>query len=123
MSLTTHAGRDTHVGEEVPHPAIEDFQLDVLIGESGNAYPWHPHKPGNRQSNRTSMHTERTAGLSMLTALLSAFPNATLFAVGRNAEAALLKMGHHAILLRHPFMGGATMFRSQLRKALVRTGD
>ncbi|MEP7312259.1 MAG: uracil-DNA glycosylase [Pseudomonadota bacterium] len=83
-----------------------------------NAYPWHPHKPGNRQSNRTPTLTERGAGLSVLAALLTAFPNATLFAVGRNAEAALLEMGHHAIPLRHPSMGGATAFRSQLRRAV-----
>jgi uracil-DNA glycosylase len=80
-----------------------------------NAYPWHPHKPGNRQSNRTPTPTERAAGLPVLEALLKAQPAAQLFAVGRNAEASLRDINLAATPLRHPAMGGATQFRSQLR--------
>jgi hypothetical protein len=83
-----------------------------------NAYPWHPHLPGKPHSNRTPTRTERARGLPVLDALLSAFPRATLFAVGRHAEQALQEFGRDAIALRHPSMGGAKLFHQGLRAAL-----
>jgi hypothetical protein len=84
-----------------------------------NAYPWHPHKPGLPQSNRSPTPTERRAGLPVLEALLAAFPDVRCFAVGRNAEASLADVGVRATPLRHPSMGGATAFREGLRRALA----
>lgn len=83
-----------------------------------NAYPWHPHKPGNLHSNRTPTPTEREAGRPVLLALLSAFPDAQLFALGRQAEHTLSGMRIAAIPLRHPAMGGATKFRTGLSHAM-----
>jgi uracil-DNA glycosylase len=83
-----------------------------------NAYPWHPHKPGNLHSNRTPTPAERAAGRPVLPALLKAFPTARLFALGRQAEHTLGELGINAIPLRHPAMGGATKFRAGLRRAL-----
>jgi uracil-DNA glycosylase len=83
-----------------------------------NAYPWHPHRPGEPQSNRTPTPAERRAGLPVLEALLEAFPDVHCFAVGRNAEASLAEVGCQATPLRHPSMGGATQFRLGLRQAL-----
>ena len=89
-----------------------------------NAYPWHPHRPGVPQSNRTPTPTERRAGLPVLQALLAAYPGVRCFAVGRNAEASLAEVGVVATALRHPSMGGATAFREGLRRALAEeTGD
>jgi hypothetical protein len=84
-----------------------------------NAYPWHPHRPGVRQSNRTPTPAERRAGLPVLEALLGAFPGVRCFAVGRNAAASLAEVGVAATPLRHPSMGGATAFREGLRRALA----
>lgn len=83
-----------------------------------NAFPWHPHKPGNLHSNRTPKPTERELGLPALEHLLHLQPDATLFAVGRNAEWSLRSINRDAISLRHPSMGGATQFRTQLGSAL-----
>jgi hypothetical protein len=83
-----------------------------------NAFPWHPHKPGNPQSNRTPTHSERMLGLTILDALLSMSPKATVFAVGRHAEALLNEVGRAALPLRHPSMGGAVLFRRGLQQAL-----
>lgn len=83
-----------------------------------NAYPWHPHRPGVPQSNRTPTPAERRAGLPVLEALLAAFPKVRCFAVGRNAEASLAEVDVVATPLRHPSMGGATAFRDGLRRAL-----
>jgi uracil-DNA glycosylase len=83
-----------------------------------NAYPWHPHVRGNPHSNRTPTRAERVLGMPVLEALLRAFPAATLFAVGRHAERALLEFGREATALRHPSMGGAMLFHQGLKKAL-----
>ncbi|HTW74075.1 MAG TPA: uracil-DNA glycosylase [Steroidobacteraceae bacterium] len=93
-----------------------------------NAFPWHPHRAGNLQSNRTPTRAERTQGLAALAALLRASPGARLFAVGRHAQLALQTIGCDsaspdgasagAVVLRHPSMGGASEFREGLRRAL-----
>jgi uracil-DNA glycosylase len=84
-----------------------------------NAYPWHPHRPGLLQSNRTPTPAERRAGLPVLEALLAALPGVRCFAVGRLAAASLAEFGIAATPLRHPSMGGAPAFRSGLRDALA----
>ncbi|HTT06593.1 MAG TPA: uracil-DNA glycosylase [Steroidobacteraceae bacterium] len=83
-----------------------------------NAFPWHPHEPGRLQSNRTPTRTERGEGLTALAALLNAFPDAQLFAVGRHAQLALEQLGRPATPLRHPSMGGARRFCEGLRAAI-----
>ena len=83
-----------------------------------NAFPWHPHKSGEPHSNRTPTPAERAAGVPVLRAFLELFPRAQVFAVGRNAEAALLELDIAATALRHPSMGGATRFRDQLGRAV-----
>jgi len=83
-----------------------------------NAFPWHPHKPGNPQSNRTPTRSERMLGLVVLDSLLSTSPKATVFAVGRHAEVLLNQVGRAALPLRHPSMGGAVLFRRGLQRAL-----
>jgi uracil-DNA glycosylase len=93
-----------------------DRASDTLLW---NAYPWHPHKAGVLQSNRTPTPAERRAGLPVLQALLAALPGVRCFAVGRNAEASLAEVGVTATPLRHPSMGGATAFREGLRRALT----
>lgn len=84
-----------------------------------NAFPWHPHRPGQLQSNRTPTRTEQLEGLAALAALLSAAPGARLFAVGRHAQLALQSLSRDAVLLRHPSMGGALRFAAGLRAALT----
>lgn len=85
-----------------------------------NAFPWHPHEPGQRLSNRTPTLAERARGAPVLEALLAVFPRARRFAVGRHAEAALAALGIDAQPLRHPSMGGARAFRVGLQRALGR---
>jgi uracil-DNA glycosylase len=85
-----------------------------------NAYPWHPHKPGTLHSNRTPSRAERQSGVSVVQGLLRLFPEAQVFAVGRNAESSLAELGITATALRHPSMGGAAMFSKQLQDAVRR---
>lgn len=83
-----------------------------------NAFPWHPYKPGLLHSNRTPTPKERELGRPVLLALLDAFPDARVFAIGRQAEHTMEGMGIAATPLRHPSMGGATAFRAGLRRSL-----
>jgi uracil-DNA glycosylase len=85
-----------------------------------NAFPWHPHRPGQLHSNRTPTRAERAQGLAVLEALLKAYPGVPVLAVGRHAEAALLATGRAVVALRHPSMGGAAAFRKGLEAALIR---
>jgi hypothetical protein len=96
-----------------------DITRDTVLW---NAYPWHPFKPGRPHSNRTPTRSERALGAPVLEALLKAFPTAELFAVGRHAEQALSEMGRAAVALRHPSMGGASLFRKGLSAALRNQG-
>ena len=83
-----------------------------------NAYPWHPHKNGTLHSNRTPTAAERAAGIPILLALFSAFPQAHVLAVGRQSQTTLERLGVTATPLRHPSMGGATLFRAGMRRTL-----
>jgi hypothetical protein len=80
-----------------------------------NAFPWHPHRAGNRQSNRTPTAVEVEQGRPALAALLAAFPAVHVAAVGRKAESLLRSIGRVEAAVRHPAMGGAGRFRAELR--------
>lgn len=75
-----------------------------------NAFPLHPHAPGEPHSNRTPTRAELTAGESVLAALRSALPEAVLAAVGNKSSEALSRLGHPHVALRHPAYGGVTEF-------------
>jgi hypothetical protein len=79
-----------------------------------NCFAWHPHRPGELQSNRTPTREEYAGGLAVLAALCGLYPGAQLLAVGKGAHAGLRALGREAPCLRHPSMGGATAFRAGL---------
>jgi len=84
-----------------------------------NAFPWHPHRPGEPLSNRTPERRLLLANLHVLAALLAAVDGARLLAVGRTAQLALAALGASAEPLRHPAFGGAALFRRQLATVLA----
>lgn len=91
-----------------------------------NAFPWHPHKPGEPHSNRTPTTTEVRGGLHILSEVCKLFADelgARIVAVGNKSAEALTLLGRHLGTntferVRHPSMGGANKFRGGLR-ALV----
>ena len=83
-----------------------------------NAFPWHPHKPGNLQTNRTPTPGERRSGQPVLQSLLQHLGSVQVLAVGQQAAASLRELGLEAKTLRHPSMGGAALFRQQLKAAV-----
>ncbi|PTX98509.1 uracil-DNA glycosylase [Opitutus sp. ER46] len=87
-----------------------------------NTFAWHPHKPGDRLSNRTPTRTEVESGLEVLRAVLKHFAGAAVVPVGQIAGRTLASLGVEALPpVRHPAMGGATAFRKGLED-LHRTG-
>lgn len=85
-----------------------------------NAFAWHPHKPGDLQTNRTPTPAERRLGQPVLMKLLQHLGDVQVLAVGQQAATSLRELGIEAKTLRHPSMGGAALFREQLRAAVSR---
>lgn len=82
-----------------------------------NALQMHPHKPGERLSNRTPTPAEIALGEPALRILLDAFPSAKVVAVGRKAEGLLRGMCVVPVAaVRHPANGGATEFAAGMKQ-------
>lgn len=75
-----------------------------------NAYPFHPFKPGNPDSNRAPTRQEIAIGQPFLEALLRIFPIETVVAVGNHASVTLTELGVRHEKVRHPSNGGKQKF-------------
>ena len=83
-----------------------------------NAFFAHPHLPGCPLTNRAPRPPELKAAAAALPAMLTMFPSAQVVAVGRVAQRTLQGLGVAAPDVRHPAMGGATKFRTQVQALL-----
>lgn len=84
-----------------------------------NAYPFHPHRPGNPRSNRAPRPAELLAGERYFRTLLALFAECRVLAVGRKATLALTRWGIDFTAVRHPSHGGKTAFQTGVRDALA----
>jgi hypothetical protein len=84
-----------------------------------NTLPLHPHKPGDRQSNRTPRVAEQRMGVPYINTVLALFDIETILGVGRTAQRALGELGHKYVPLRHPAQGGKAEFIRGLRQAVA----
>jgi uracil-DNA glycosylase len=88
-----------------------------------NAFAWHPHKPGNKLSNRTPAPKEVEEGLPVLRSLLEYFSGVPVIPVGQVAARTLSRLGIEALPpVRHPAMGGATAFREGMQAFASKRG-
>lgn len=79
-----------------------------------NAFPWHPYKSKiGILTNRTPTNSEMKEGESVLGHLLKAMSFKTIVALGNKSHVTLEKLDIESIKVRHPAMGGASMFRKQ----------
>ena len=74
-----------------------------------NAFPWHPLGKSGPLSNRPPGRDVHD-GLEVLRYLVSLFPLAQPYAVGRVAQRALAAIGIEAPYIRHPSRGGKRQF-------------
>ena len=80
-----------------------------------NIFPFHPYKPkstGGFLSNRTPSPAELECGAELFKEFRRLFPKARIFAVGRQADLTLQKIGLVATHLPHPANGHANQFRA-----------
>lgn len=84
-----------------------------------NAFPCHPHRPGEPLTNRAPSSREMEKAAHVLPEMLALLPQAKVLAVGRIAERTLQGLGVAAQAVRHPAMGGANLFRSQVQSILA----
>jgi uracil-DNA glycosylase len=87
-----------------------------------NAYPFHPHRLGQPDSNRLPRAAEIAVGLPLLAHICQLYPTATVVAMGNTAARALTTLAIAHTKVRHPAQGGATAFTSGLR-ALVKASN
>lgn len=87
-----------------------------------NIFPFHPHEPGNPDSNRTPKKSELELGKEILLDLLQVFPVGHIAAVGRKAESMTMRSGSNlppeVQYIRHPARGGGALFASHLAEFL-----
>jgi uracil-DNA glycosylase len=83
-----------------------------------NAFPLHPHKPGQALSNRTPTQGELADHAHVLADLLALFGIRRIVAVGRKAQQVLGGLGLASEAVRHPANGGKAEFRRGLFEAL-----
>lgn len=76
-----------------------------------NAYPFHPHRPGDPDSNRKPKMSELEHGALFLEELIRIFGIQRLIAVGNAADSLLTRMGLEHQKVRHPSYGGRTAFK------------
>ncbi|MGK2856480.1 MAG: uracil-DNA glycosylase [Thermoanaerobaculia bacterium] len=75
-----------------------------------NAFPFHPHRPGEPRSNRPPTALELEIGQGFLVALIGMFDVTTVVAVGNRARDSLSSLGIEHTRVRHPSRGGKRDF-------------
>lgn len=87
-----------------------------------NAFPLHPHKPGDPLSNRSPRSKERQAGRELLSELIVALKPSLLVAIGGPANEATRKVApeREVVKVRHPSHGGQREFKDAIRELYSR---
>jgi hypothetical protein len=83
-----------------------------------NTVPLHPHKPGERRSNRTPTIAEQRVGGEFVGRVLEIFTVELILGVGRKAQRTLSELAIDHMPLRHPSQGGKAEFIEGLVTAL-----
>ena len=81
-----------------------------------NAFPWHPHRPGEPLSNRRPKAAELVLGRDVLAQLLALMAPRRVLAIGRSAQAVLRALDVAHDFARHPAHGGKGEFVASLRR-------
>lgn len=84
-----------------------------------NAFAFHPHQTGDLRTNRAPTTHEVLLGSAILRDVIAMYPTAKIVAVGKVAKHTLLRLGYACYEVRHPSMGGATLFRTGLSQILA----
>ncbi len=91
---------------------LEEMEVLPLLW---NAFPFHPYKKGQPDSNRKPTAKELEIGKDYLFELIELFDIKKVIAVGNVAEHILSRMEIAHLKVRHPSYGGKKEFKEQLR--------
>lgn len=111
--------KDEAVSESTAKTVWEELSHIKATVFLWNAFPLHPHKPGNPFSNRGHLRSrESLAGRELLADLIGALDPQRLVAVGNKAENSILQAGGNKTCtkVRHPSYGGQTKFSEDIRR-------
>jgi uracil-DNA glycosylase len=81
-----------------------------IMALAWNAFPFHPHKKGNGESNRTPLKKELILGEKPLLKMIEMYNIETVVAVGNKAEENLGNLNICCKKVRHPAQGGKNEF-------------
>jgi uracil-DNA glycosylase len=87
-----------------------------IVSLAWNAFPFHPHKADNGESNRTPLKSELIIGERFLLQIIDMFNIKKVVAVGRKAEETLGKLNIQCSRVRHPAQGGKNDFVQGIKK-------
>ena len=88
----------------------ETMVANGILPLAWNAFPFHPYKEGNKESNRTPLKKELVMGERPLIKLIELFSIEEVVAVGNKAKSSLDKLGIESRKVRHPAQGGKQEF-------------
>lgn len=83
---------------------------EEIMSLSWNAFPFHPHKKDNLESNRTPLKKELLIGKDALLEMIDIFEIEYIVAVGNKAEESLHSLDIECTKVRHPAQGGKNKF-------------
>lgn len=86
-----------------------------MISLGWNAFPFHPHRAGNGESNRAPLKSELLIGEKPLLKIIEMFNIKKVVAVGRKSEESLEKLNISCDKVRHPAQGGKNDFVEGIR--------
>lgn len=81
-----------------------------IVSLAWNAFPFHPHKAENPESNRAPLKGELVIGEKLLLQMIEMFKIEKVVAVGRKAEETLHNLNISCNKVRHPAQGGKNDF-------------
>ncbi|MDH4104277.1 MAG: uracil-DNA glycosylase, partial [Thermoleophilia bacterium] len=95
----------------IVHGLLADLDADMRV-LLWNTVPTHPHRPGDRLSNRGPSAVERRCGVTYACRIIEAVDPQEVVAIGRVAERTLKReLSREVHYVRHPANGGADKFR------------
>lgn len=86
------------------------FEKHSIYPVMWNAFPFHPYKSGNTESNRAPNKVELLVGVAYIKRLIEIFEIEKVYAIGNVAYNTLTSLGLTVDKIRHPSMGGKTQF-------------
>lgn len=91
---------------------VEDIGEPVLMW---NVFPFHPHEPGKRLSNRSHTRKERELSRPIFDALMKMIAPEQLVSIGQEARKLLGNVDVPVSSVRHPSYGGQREFEDGIR--------